>query len=161
MFKYLMLVIHNMVLYLSNNKLPSPNKNPRQKILIATLLTTIILVTITAATYFSATGAIEIQEAAIFGLITIIGIFAIYKLYDLSKNAKQGLPNEDERTKNINYRAGYYGFIAAIWSSVFGPVVVNIIFDYEMPADYVSATVVLTAGLVFAISYIYFNRKGR
>ena len=146
---------------MTNNKLPLPNKNSRQKILITTLIATIILVIITATTYFSAAGTIEIQEAVVFGIIAIISVFAIYKLYDISKNAKQGLPNDDERTKNITYKAGYYGFIAAIWSSVFGPVVVNIIFDYEMPADYVSAIVVLTAGLVFAVSYLYFNRKGR
>lgn len=155
-----MLNIHNMVLDLSNNKLHSHNKN-MQRTLIVTLLATIILVIITAAAYFSAAGTVQIQDAVVFGIIAIISVFAIYKLYDISKNAKQGLPNDDERNKNINYRAGYYGFIAAIWSSVFGPVVVSIIFDYEMPADYVSATVVLAGGIVFALSYLILNRRGR
>lgn len=160
MLKYSMLVIHNMVLDLSNNKLPSPNKNP-QKILIATILATIILVVITMAAYFAAAGTIEIQEASIFVIIAIIVIFATYILYDISKNTKQGLPAGDERTKNLGYKAGYYGFIAAIWSSVFGPSIANILFDYEMPGDYVSAIVVLAGGLTFALSYIILNRKGR
>lgn len=149
-----------MELDLPNNKLPSPNKNS-QKILIAAILATIILVIITIAAYFASAGNIEIQEASIFVIIAIIVIFATYILYDISKNTKRGLPAGDERTKNIGYKAGYYGFIAAIWSSVFGPITVSILFDYEMPGDYVSAIVVLAGGLVFALSYIILNRKGR
>ncbi len=60
----------------------------------------------------------------------------------------------------INYKAGFYGFIAAIWSAVFGPLFIEILFDYELEGSRVTAVVVLVSGFVFAASYLYMNRKG-
>jgi hypothetical protein len=52
-----------------------------------------------------------------------------------------------------------YGEIAAIWSVVFAPLFTDVSLNYEMPTDFVSGSVVLISGLVFAISYIYLSRK--
>ena len=62
--------------------------------------------------------------------------------------------------KKINWRAGYYGFIAAIWSAVFGPLMIDILFGYELEGSRVTALVVLVAGITFAASYLYLRRRG-
>ncbi len=45
-----------------------------------------------------------------------------------SGSVSKGLPAKDERLEKINYKGGYYGFIAAIWSAVGGPLLVDVLF---------------------------------
>jgi len=93
-------------------------------------------------------------------IVAILVITSIYLIWDRVKNIKAGLPAQDERLKNAGYKAGYYGFIAAIWSAVGSNLGYNIIFDQELRGGLVTAAVVLISGIVFMISYIYFSRKG-
>jgi hypothetical protein len=81
-------------------------------------------------------------------------------LWDRIKNIRKGLPAKDERIKLTEYKAGHYAFIAAIMSAVFGPIVIEILFDYELPGHLVTAVVVLVSGFVFAASYLYMYWKG-
>jgi hypothetical protein len=131
----------------------------KPKILITLGILVVALVLITFATYLASAETILYGEIASLAIILILVIFAIYILWDMTRNVSKGLPTGDERTKHITYQAGYYGFIAAIWSVVFAPLFTNIIFDYEMETDYISGAVVLISGLVFAISYLYLSRK--
>ena len=93
-------------------------------------------------------------------IVAILVIASIYFIWDQVKNIKAGLPTKDERLKNAGYKAGYYGFIAAIWSAVGSNLGYNIIFDQELRGGLVTASVVLISGIVFMISYIYFSWKG-
>ncbi len=131
----------------------------KSKLLIALGFLVVALVLITTATYSLFSSTILYGEIASLIVIIILVVFALYILSDMRRNASKGLPIGDERTKNITYQAGYYAFIVAIWSAVFAPLFTAIIFDYEMPTDYVSGAVVLISGLVFALSYIYLSRK--
>ncbi|XHH08624.1 MAG: hypothetical protein ACFCUE_13805 [Candidatus Bathyarchaeia archaeon] len=131
----------------------------KSKILIAMGFLIIALVLITLITYLTAATTTLYGEIATLAVIVILVIFALYVLWDMTRNVSKGLPAGDERTKNITYQAGYYAFIAAIWSVVFAPLFTSIIFDYEMETDFVSGAVVLISGLVFAISYLYLVRK--
>ncbi|MCW4025737.1 MAG: hypothetical protein NWF01_12025 [Candidatus Bathyarchaeota archaeon] len=120
----------------------------------------VALVITTIAIYFAATQNINLTEIATFAIIGLIILFALYVLWDKTRNVTKGLPAADERTKINSYKAGYYGFIAAIWSAVFTPIVVDILFNYEMEGSQVSGAVVIIAGLVFFISYLLISRKG-
>jgi len=106
-------------------------------------------------------GNLELNEISLIGIVLILVAFAMYILWDRIKNVKKGLPAQDERLKLTNYKAGYYGFIAAIWSAVFGPLAIEILFDYELPGHLVTAVVVLVSGFVFATSYLYMYWKGK
>jgi uncharacterized membrane-anchored protein len=119
------------------------------------------LVLTTLAIYLSTARTIFYGEIASLIVIILLVGFALYILLDKARNMKKGLPAADERTKNNTYRAGYYGFIAAIWSAVFAPLFTDIIFGYEMESDYVTASVVIIGGIVFALSYLYLSRKGK
>ena len=119
-----------------------------------------VCVITTLAFYLLNAGDIDIKEIGLSIIVIILVIFASYILYDRLKNLKKGLPSKDERLILINYKAGFYGFIAAIWSAVFGPLFIEILFDYELPGSRVSALVVLVSGFVFVASYLYLSRKG-
>jgi hypothetical protein len=105
------------------------------------------------------------KEIGLFELISIpiliaIILFSVYIIRDKLKNLKAGLPLKDERLENAAYKAGYYGFIAAIWGAIGVNLGYNLLFDKDLRGGLVAAAVVLISGFVFAISYLYFSRKG-
>jgi len=118
------------------------------------------LVLATLSIYIISAGNIELSEITVVGIVVILVASASFILWDRLKNIRKGLPAKDERLIQINYKAGYYGFIAAIWSAVFGPLFIEILFDYELPGSRVAAVVVLVSGFVFVVSYLYLSRKG-
>ena len=117
-------------------------------------------VLVTLSLYVLNAGSIELKEISLIGVVLIIVALVVYVLWDRIKNVKKGLPAQDERLKLTSYKAGYYGFIAAIWSAVFGPLVIEILFEYELPGSRVTAVVVLVSGFDFVVSYLYLSRKG-
>ena len=120
----------------------------------AMVLVTLTLYSISAGNF----GLNEILEIAI---VLILVASAMYILWDRIKNVKKGLPAKDERLILTNYKAGLYGFIAAIMSATFGPIIIEILFDYELPGSRVTAVVVLVSGFVFVASYLYMYWKGK
>ncbi len=132
----------------------------KNKIELITGLSVLALVLISIAAYFFFAGTIGYSEIAFAGILVVIVLFAVFILWDKARNVSKGLPAKDERTAGINYKAGYYGFIAAIWTAVFAPTLTDIIFNQELESSIVSALVVIVSGFVFAISYLYLARKG-
>jgi len=118
------------------------------------------MVLATLSLYVISAGNIELNEITLIGMVLILVAFAMYILWDRIKNVKKGLPAKDERLILTNYKAGYYAFIAAIWSAVFGPLFFEILFDYKLPGSRVTAVVVLVSGFVFVTSYLYLSKKG-
>ncbi|DAC73359.1 MAG TPA: hypothetical protein DSN98_00295 [Thermoplasmata archaeon] len=122
-------------------------------IIVAAVLTTLFF-------YLKSAGDIELNEILLVGIVLVLVALAMYIVWDRLKNVQKGLPAKDERLININYKAGYYAFIAAIWSAVFTPVLFDILFRYEPKGGDVAAIVVMVSGFVFVISYLYLARKG-
>jgi len=119
-----------------------------------------VLVLATLSLFVLNAGAIELNEIMLVGIVIVLVAFAGYILWDRLKNIRKGLPAKDERLILTNYKAGYYGFIAAIWSAVFGPLFIDIVFRYELPGSQVTAIVVIVSGFVFVLSYLILARKG-
>ena len=119
------------------------------------------VVLVTLSLYVLNAGSIELKEISLIGVVLIVVALAVYVLWDRIKNVKKGLPAQDERLKLTSYKAGYYGFIAAIWSAVFAPLAIEILFDYELPGSRVTALVVLVSGFVFVASYLYMYWRGK
>ena len=130
-----------------------------KEILIGIVVAAAVIVTL--AFYVLNAGNIDLNVILLVGVALILVVFALYMLWDRIKNIKKGLPAKDERSKLTSYKAGYYGFIAAIWSAVFGPLFFEIVFDYELPGSRVSAVVVIVSALVFFASYLYMYWKGK
>jgi hypothetical protein len=119
-----------------------------------------IAVLITLAIWMMNIGTIGFFDIGSAAIILILVGSALYILWDRAKNIRKGLPTKDERLIMINYKAGYYGFIAAIWTAVGAPVIIDILFNQELEGHLVTACVVLISGFTFMISYLYFSWKG-
>jgi len=50
----------------------------------------------------------------------------------------------------MNYKAGYYGFIVAIWSAVGAPLAADVLFGHELEGSHVTAVVVIVSGFARA-----------
>ena len=131
----------------------------KKEIIVATVVVAGVLLTLFF--YLMGTGEIEFNQILLVGIVLILVGLAMYIIWDKIRNVQKGLPGKDERIISINYKAGYYGFIAAIWSAVFIPAIVDIIFGYELNGGDVTAIVVLVSGFVFVVSYLYLYRKGK
>jgi hypothetical protein len=132
----------------------------RQKIVIMLGIGITTLVVFTLAFYILSDPSIELFDLISIPIILIIVLTSSYIIYDRAKNIKKGLPAQDERLKLAGYKAGYYGFIAAIWSAVGSNMGSIILFDQELRGGLVTAAVVLVSGIVFMTAYFYFSRKG-
>jgi hypothetical protein len=132
----------------------------KNKLMIITGIGLVALVLLTLTIYLFAKDSLELADLPSIAIVLILVATATYLIWDRVKNLKAGLPAQDERLKLAGYKAGYYGFIAAIWSAVGSNLGYNIIFDQELRGGLVTAVVVLASGLVFMISYFYFSRKG-
>jgi len=131
-----------------------------QKIVIMLGIGITTLVVFTLAFYILSDPSIELFDLISIPIILIIVLTSSYIIYDRAKNIKKGLPAQDERLKLAGYKAGYYGFIAAIWSAVGSNMGSIILFDQELRGGLVTAAVVLVSGIVFMTAYFYFSRKG-
>jgi hypothetical protein len=119
-----------------------------------------VAVLLTLFFYLRGAGEIELNEIVLVGIVLILVVLAMYIIWDRLRNVQKGLPAKDERLININYKAGYYAFMAAIWSAVFSPLIADIFLGRELKGGDVTAIVILISGFVFVVSYLYLARKG-
>ena len=110
--------------------------------------------------YLMGTGEIEFNQIVLVGIALLLVGLAMYIIWDKIRNVQKGLPGKDERTISMSHKAGYYGFIAAIWSAVFIPLFFDVSSVYELDGGDVSAIVVLVSAFEFIVSYLYFYWKG-
>jgi multisubunit Na+/H+ antiporter MnhB subunit len=131
----------------------------KKEIIVATVLVAMVLLTLFF--YLMNTGEIELNQILLVGIVVILVGLAMYIIWDKIRNVQKGLPGKDERVISINYKAGYYGFIAAIWSAVFTPLFFDVSSGYELKGGDVTAIVVLIGGFVFVVTYLYLYWKGK
>ncbi|MDD5317895.1 MAG: hypothetical protein PHF51_04160 [Candidatus ainarchaeum sp.] len=114
-------------------------------------------VVVTLAVYFlgiTSARALDFPELLVFAPLSLIIVFAGYVLWERGKAAKAGLPATDELAKKASYKAGYYAFIVAIWSSLAASI-------FGLPGHEVTAAVVLCSAITFVAAYVYLARKGK
>jgi hypothetical protein len=99
---------------------------------------------------------LEFLAIVVMPLILVLG--AAKMLWSRAKSVRSGLPMEDELSKKVNYRAGYYAYMSSIWIAL-GTMWVSEIF-IELEARHVAEIMILIPGLVFIGSYLYMERKG-
>jgi len=131
----------------------------KKEIIVSTVVVALVLLTLFF--YLIGNGKIEYEQILLVSIVVILVGLAMYVIWDKIRNIQKGLPGKDERTISISHRAGYYGFIAAIWSAVLSPVIIDIFFKYELNGGDVTAIVVLVSAFVFILSYLYLYWKGK
>ena len=131
----------------------------KKEIIVATIVVAMVLMTLFF--YLMGTGEIELNQIGLVGIAIVLVGLAMYIIWDKIRNVQKGLPGKDERTISMSHKAGYYGFIAAIWSAVFTPLFFDVSSGYELKGGDVTAIVVLVSGFVFVVSYLYLYWKGK
>jgi predicted transporter len=136
-------------------------KNMKGKKEIVVGIVVAVMVLLTLFFYLTSTGEIDLDKILLVGICLVLVILAMYIIWDRIKNVQKGLPAKDERLININYKAGYYAFIASIWSALFAPLLFDVFSKNELTGGDVTAIVILTSGFVFVVSYLYLYQKGK
>jgi multisubunit Na+/H+ antiporter MnhB subunit len=131
----------------------------KKEIIVATVVVAMVLLNLFF--YLMGTGEIEFNQIVLVGIALVLVGLAMYIIWDKIRNVQKGLPGKDERTVSMSHKAGYYGFIAAIWSAVFTPLFFDVSSGYELKDGDVTAIVVLVSGFVFVVSYLYLYWKGK
>ena len=131
----------------------------KKEIIVSSVVVAGVLLTLFF--YLMGTGKIELNQIGLVGIAIVLVGLALYIIWDKIRNVQKGLPGKDERTISISNKAGYYAFIAAIWSAVFTPLFFDVSSGYELKGGDVTAIVVLVSGFVFVVSYLYLYWKGK
>ncbi|MBU2100533.1 hypothetical protein KKG83_07640 [Candidatus Micrarchaeota archaeon] len=99
-----------------------------------------------------------------FGILATIIIIAIWALKRKMDSVKSGVPVEDELSKKLMHKAGYYVFLASIYVTLFiGVFEENIAEFFGFPmleVHHVTAMIVLFLAISFMASYFYLSIKG-
>jgi len=137
--------------------------NEKNLILIAGI-GVVLAVVFTMFFYAMNAGTLEIQEMAMIAIVFIIVLAALWLIKDKMGDIRKGLPTKDERERGLSQKAGYYAWMASIWSAI-GTMWIGIFLEEEfgfppIKANYVVAAVVLVSGLVFFLAYFWFRRRG-
>ena len=132
----------------------------KEKLEIMAGLILVIVVSISLLIYALNVRILNSVKFGLFVIAILLVTTILYILLDRVINVRKGLPAEDERLKNITYKAGYYGFISAVLSSVFGPLLSDVILGRELQGYHVTTIIVLVSGFIFIVSYLFLARKG-
>ena len=96
---------------------------------------------------------------ATMGIITVIIVLAAWILLRKATAIKAGLPAEDELSKKVTHKAGYYAYVASMWVLI-GAMLGNMLLPEPLQSEHVIPAVVLISGAVFVLSAWRFMTKG-
>ena len=98
------------------------------------------------------------------GILALLILIPTLVLWKMLKDKKAGLPLADERTRKLNWKAGYYAMfmgqyfiLAYLWVSFIG----REFFDMpEIEAGYPLIAAILVSSIFFLVLRWYLGRKG-
>ncbi len=132
------------------------------KVLIGAIVAAAVLVT--AAMWILLSGKESLADLLIPTIAVLLAVISMKFVWDRAKSIKAGLPAEDELSKRAAQKAGYYAFIAGIWTAVgtmFASAFVEREYGIVLQAHHYTAPVVLVPGIVFVLLALYFRDRGR
>jgi purine-cytosine permease-like protein len=114
----------------------------------------ILAVVSTLALYLTSNKSIDLLELVGIVIVPLLLVFgAAYILWRKAESMKSGLPMEDEFSKKVSYRAGYYAYMVSIYVALAG-------MFFELEGHLVGAAVILIPAVVFMGSHVYLERAG-
>jgi len=97
------------------------------------------------------------------GIIAIIVVLAVWVLWKKSASIKSGLPVEDELSKKIMHKAGYYAFLASIYIALFVGIFEDDIAKFfglpVLEVHHATGIIISLSGISFLAAYFYLNKK--
>jgi hypothetical protein len=124
----------------------------------------ILAVLVTLALWMGNAGSFELGEIFVTAGVLAIAAAATYVVLKRRKDIKDGFSPDDELTKKAGWKAGYFAYIASVWTAV-GMMWLNIFlteaFGFpEFSTGQFVAAIVLIPGFVFLALALYFRGKG-
>lgn len=112
--------------------------------------------------YFLSAGSLDFSETMLFPIIIFIVFLAIYLMIKRTKAYKAGLPFEDELARKVQWKAGYYTFLATIYVALGTAWYADALEEAgtPLPARYAAYIIMLASVIVYFTFYLYLNRKG-
>ena len=103
------------------------------------------------------------SEQILMLLVLVLLICSAFLTFTRLKGHKKGMPVEDEMTKRIAHRSGFYAWLIAVWTSVI-LMWYNIFADKnnltQLTTEQITGFVVLLPAICFFAFYFYFHKKG-
>jgi len=96
--------------------------------------------------------------STIFILLILVGL-ATFVVTGRAKSIKRGLPAQDEMSKRMMQKAGYYTWLVTIYLALGIPYVSEMI-GIEVIGRHVSAIIISGSALLFFGFYFWFSRRG-
>lgn len=94
----------------------------------------------------------------------VLAVGIIWILGREREKIKKGLPMEDERSKRVKERAGFYAFIAGVWFNLgllwYNSLIVEEFGVPELITRHALSASILAMAIFFFIFWWYLNRKG-
>ena len=95
--------------------------------------------------------------------VFVIVLCAILLIRDRQQARKKGLPIEDEMSKKITYKAGYYSWVVSM-CSIIGIMLMNIAVEetssYHIDIDRTLPFLVIVPGMAFVFLQLNFKTRG-
>ncbi|MBN2014755.1 MAG: hypothetical protein JW778_06205 [Candidatus Altiarchaeota archaeon] len=114
----------------------------------------IVAVVGTLALYSVSDESIDLMELVGIVLVPMLLVFgAFFFLWRRAKSIRSGLPTEDEYSKKISYKAGYYSYLVSLYVALAG-------MFFELEGHELGAAVIIIPAMVFMGSYLYLERRG-
>ncbi len=131
------------------------------------LVTVVAAAVVVTMVLFSLTIGLKGRTLEAFApLITavVLAVGIIWILGREREKIKKGLPMEDERSKRVKERAGFYAFIAGVWFNLgllwYNSLIVEEFGVPELITRHALSASILAMAIFFFIFWWYFNRKG-
>ncbi len=106
----------------------------------------------------------DLSEITLSLTVVIVVVLAFVVINKRFKAYKAGLPAEDEMSKKIFQKAGYYSWFFAIYAALIsrfiGEEVAERTGDWSIVGTYMTVAVILGSALFFFVLYFWFSRKG-
>jgi peptidoglycan/LPS O-acetylase OafA/YrhL len=118
------------------------------------------------AAYFMFSGTSGYNPGELIAVISavVLALAAAYFIWDKKRDVDAGMPFEDELSKKIMHRAGYYSYFASMYTalgvSMFKELIEKAIGIPELTVSSATGIIILVPALVFFITIFYLKRKG-
>jgi hypothetical protein len=136
--------------------------NDNKKILLGAGIVSLIIALLVGMVLLAKTAKDLFIALSIVNGLTIL-MFLIFMVQNLIRAKRTGVPTEDEMSKAMTNKAGYYSLIVSMFAAT-AMICINIAADelgsYYIQADTVLPVIVIVPGLVFVFLRQYFMSRG-
>jgi hypothetical protein len=150
---------------MKNKRKDRIDRNDKLRVYLGLAISAMVI--LTAAVWFMYSGSgsgFSIKDAGVPFVAIILACSAGYLIWRKKESVDSGLPMEDEFSKKVMHRAGYYAYFASMYTalavSIFEEEVAGLVGISKLAVSDVAGIVILVPAIVFFIAIFYFKRRG-